>query len=76
MQAQTQTQGSAPAQSAPAQQGDRTAAQVEEEKLAKPEEKKKAGGAKGEYTIEEVKQHNKESDCWVIIDGEVLDVTK
>lgn len=65
-----------PAQSGPAKEGDRTLAQVEEEKLPKPEEKKKAGGAKGEYTVDEVKQHNKEDDCWVIIDGEVLDVTK
>lgn len=67
---------SVPAQSAPAQKGDRTVAQVEEERLPKPEEKKKQGGAKGEYTMEEVGKHNKEEDCWVVIDGEVLDVTK
>lgn len=65
-----------PAQSAPAKEGDRTAAQLEQEKLPKPEEKKKEGGAKGEYTMEEVGKHNKEEDCWVVIDGEVLDVTK
>lgn len=65
-----------PAQSGPAKQGDRTLAQVEEEKLPKPEEKKKEGGPKGEYTMEEVGKHNKEEDCWVVIDGEVLDVTK
>lgn len=65
-----------PADSAPAKEGDRTAAQLEEERLPKPEEKKKEGGAKGEYTMEEVGKHNKEEDCWVVIDGEVLDVTK
>eukprot|EP01102_Stenamoeba_stenopodia_P018286 TRINITY_DN6680_c0_g1_i1.p1 TRINITY_DN6680_c0_g1~~TRINITY_DN6680_c0_g1_i1.p1 ORF type:complete len:647 (-),score=162.21 TRINITY_DN6680_c0_g1_i1:62-1891(-) len=28
-----------------------------------------------EYTVEEVAKHNKESDCWVIVNGQVLDVT-
>merc|ERR1712000_166891 len=31
---------------------------------------------KKEYTMEEIAKHNKESDCWVIVNNEVLDVTK
>ncbi len=34
-----------------------------------------AKAALREYTIEEVNQHNKEKDCWVVVNGEVLDVT-
>lgn len=29
-----------------------------------------------EYTYEEVAKHNTEADCWVVVAGQVLDVTK
>jgi len=29
----------------------------------------------GEYTLQEVSKHNKKDDVWVIVDGQVLDVT-
>merc|ERR1719329_233528 len=35
-----------------------------------------AGGGGGGYTLEEVAKHTSKSDCWVVVDGQVLDVTK
>lgn len=35
-----------------------------------------ATGSAKVFTLEEVAKHNKEDDCWVIVNGEVLDVTK
>lgn len=29
-----------------------------------------------EYTLEEVKKHNSKDDCWVVVNGQVLDATK
>ena len=31
--------------------------------------------AAGEYTLEEVAKHNTKTDCWVVVNGQVLDVT-
>merc|ERR1719198_317539 len=34
------------------------------------------GGGGGGYTLEEVAKHTSKSDCWVVVAGQVLDVTK
>jgi len=34
-----------------------------------------AGGALPFYTLQEVAKHNKDSDCWVVVDGLVVDAT-
>lgn len=43
------------------------------------EEKKTEGGAKsgsaGLYSMDEVAKHNKKDDVWVVVDGQVLNVT-
>ncbi|CAO3631701.1 unnamed protein product [Cunninghamella blakesleeana] len=57
---------SAPAVAAPAQSA---AAPVEEVK--KQDEPKKVS----EYTLDDVAKHNTDKDCWVVVNGEVLDVT-
>merc|ERR1711988_940745 len=44
---------------------------------AKKEKKKKAkSGGGGGYILEEVAKHTSKSDCWVVVSGQVLDVTK
>jgi len=35
-----------------------------------------AAASKKEYTLDDVAKHNTEQDCWVVVNGEVLDVTK
>lgn len=58
---------SAPAASAPTAASDASPSAAPAAP-SKPKEKK-------EYTKEEVAEHNKESDCWVIVNGRVLNVT-
>jgi Cytochrome b5-like Heme/Steroid binding domain len=60
-----------------------TTSAAKEEKTAaaepakpKAEEKGEAKKTGGEYTMEEVAKHNTQGDCWVVVNGEVLDVTK
>jgi cytochrome b involved in lipid metabolism len=35
-----------------------------------------AASSQKQYTYEEIAQHNTEKDCWVVVNGDVLDVTK
>merc|ERR1712146_15607 len=35
-----------------------------------------AGGDAGGYSMEEVAKHTSKTDCWVVVSGQVLDVTK
>ena len=51
----------------------------EEKKVAKGAEENKSGssgGSSGSFTMDEVAKHNKKDDIWVIVDRQVLDVTK
>merc|ERR1719428_2186693 len=43
---------------------------------AKKKEKKASSGGGGGYTMEEVAKHTTKGDCWVVVAGQVLDVTK
>ncbi|KAI9266403.1 FAD binding domain-containing protein [Helicostylum pulchrum] len=61
--------GGASGASAPAAIQAAPAAAAEEVKAA--DEPKKMG----EYTLADVAKHNKPDDCWVVVNGEVLDVT-
>merc|ERR1739845_260022 len=40
------------------------------------DESEDEGGAGGGYTMEEVAKHVTKTDCWVVVSGQVLDVTK
>ena len=53
-----------------------TAAASEEKKTSSSaSSSSSSGGSGGAWTAEEVAKHNKKDDCWVIVDGQVLDVT-
>merc|ERR1711971_1062412 len=41
-----------------------------------PAKKKAKSGGGGGYTLEEVAKHTTKADCWVVVAGQVLDVTK
>merc|ERR1719395_357465 len=42
---------------------------------AKKKEKKEKSGGGGGYTMDEVAKHTTKGDCWVVVSGEVLNVT-
>lgn len=66
---------SLPQSGVPAQAGAIAAPAIEAPKSA--EEPKTADEPKkmGEYSLADVGKHNKPDDCWVVVNGEVLDVT-
>lgn len=47
----------------------------EEKSAASAEKKEETANASREFTAEEVAKHNKKLDIWVIVNGQVLDVT-
>jgi len=57
---------------APAAKGDATTTVAP----AKKEKKPKSGGGGGGLTLAEVAKHTSKTDCWVVVAGQVLDVTK
>merc|ERR1719327_667265 len=44
-------------------------------KVAPAEEEEAAGGGDGGITLEEVGKHVTKTDCWVVVSGQVLNVT-
>jgi len=41
-----------------------------------PKEEAPPASERKDYTLEDVAKHNTEKDCWVVVNGEVLDVTE
>lgn len=37
--------------------------------------KQAGGGSQKQFTREEIEKHDKENDCWIVIDGKVYDAT-
>ena len=33
-------------------------------------------GGPGQYTMEEIKKHNKRDDCWIVLNGHIFDITE
>eukprot|EP01083_Nonionella_stella_P236753 831178_1 len=33
-------------------------------------------GGPGKYTMEQIKQHNKPNDCWMVLNGHIFDITE
>merc|ERR1719326_1581343 len=44
-------------------------------KAPKKEKKEKEAGGGGGYSMAEVAKHNSKADCWVVVSGDVLNVT-
>merc|ERR1719398_447825 len=44
--------------------------------MNKPAAATTGGASGGGYTLEEVAKHTTKTDCWVVVDGQVLNVTK
>jgi len=72
----SKSSGLPPADSADggADSADEGAKKVEEKKGGGGGDKKEGGGQK-EYSLEEVGKHTSDKDCWVVINGQVLNVT-
>lgn len=50
-------------------------AQEEKKAAATPAASGTPEKKEGAYTLEDVAKHNKKDDCWVVVNGQVLDVT-